>query len=68
MGEIAILGIIAPQLFIANCISYSAVFTMGLSILCVTIKRVCVCVRMSPPAVVPQVMLNTQVNSASCSL
>lgn len=42
LGEIATLGIIAPQLFVASCISYyTMVFTMGLSICVLPFKHGC---------------------------
>lgn len=68
VGEITALGIIAPQLFVAGM-----VFTMCLSICVLPLsmdvwclcRSVCV-LEMSPPAVVPQVLLDTLVSAASC--
>ena len=69
MGEIAAQGIIAPQLFWAGMVFYNMS-----EYLCITIKQGCYVsveeclLRMSLPAVVPQVLLDTLVSVASCRL
>lgn len=68
MGEVATLGIIAPQLFVVGMVFYnlSEYLCVPIKHQCLVSVQECVLMWMSPPAVVAQVLLATLVSAASC--